>query len=729
MQGTLAGQTVANRYDLLELLGKGGMGEVYRARDRELDEIVAFKVIDPKRAADPAALARFRYEVKLARRVTHRNIARTFELGHDGHVTYCTMELVDGEALTARLRRGRLAVGEAAAIGAGICEGLAAAHGAGVIHRDLKPGNVLVTTDGRPVVVDFGVAAIVRTEGFGIAGTPGYMAPEQARGEAPTPASDIYAVGVVLYEMLTGTRAFTGDHARVLAAKLELPALRLPDDGHAPRELAELVARATTRDSAHRIANATELARELARWMDTTVAIESRVTGERRALRQVIVLPPQGDTERFHVALGVHQALLDRLAKIPQLRVLPRMKVDQRADAVVELRVGRALEVRVIRATGTLQLELPLAAEDLRSIADAAAAAIASAVDEARVLVDPQLSEATDLWLQARAIMHRNIADVAPAVALLERAIALAPDDTRIIAALAVVNARSAFFRSDQDEVMLARAVELVKAALEVAPDEADVQIAAGMIQLNLGDAPVAARHFRTAIALAPYAAEAHDGLGRMLVEAGYLEAGFARLRDACAIAPDLTTSGWAIARMYALEGQWDDVTRALDELVPNRAGPRPTFELRFALWRRDTAAALELRESYFQFAHRFHGVIAEGAYAALLGGQWNDWRDTFIAAANERGNRRRRAFMCQLIAEFAGFVGDPETCQTMLLHAMNAGLFDLHWLDRCPMLDGIRDSRAFLEVHARVEKRAHAILDAMYGDPASTDLSETVTD
>src|SRR5512138_1334678 len=115
-RGNLAGQTVAERYDILALLGSGGMGEVYRAQDRELDEVVAFKVINPERAADPAALARFRYEVKLARRVTHRNIARTYELGHDRGITYCTMELVDGESLSMILTRGKLATGQAAAI-------------------------------------------------------------------------------------------------------------------------------------------------------------------------------------------------------------------------------------------------------------------------------------------------------------------------------------------------------------------------------------------------------------------------------------------------------------------------------------------------------------------------------------------------------------------------------------------------------------------------------------
>src|SRR5687767_7765224 len=153
----LAGRTLAGRYDVLSSLGSGGMGEVYRARDRELDEEVALKVIHPERTAHPAALERFRREVKLARRVTHINVARTFELVRTDEITFCTMELVEGESLRQRLSRvHRLPPTEAVAIARELCDGLAAAHAAGVIHRDIKPENVLIASDGRVVLADFG---------------------------------------------------------------------------------------------------------------------------------------------------------------------------------------------------------------------------------------------------------------------------------------------------------------------------------------------------------------------------------------------------------------------------------------------------------------------------------------------------------------------------------------------------------------------------------------------
>ncbi|HUJ62399.1 MAG TPA: serine/threonine-protein kinase, partial [Kofleriaceae bacterium] len=262
----LVGRVLGNRYDVLELLGSGGMGAVYRARDRELDEQVAIKVIRGDLARSADMLERFRSEVKLARRVTHTNVARTFELGRADQLVFCTMELVEGESLTCQLRaRHHLTLAEAVAIACALCDGLAAAHAVGVIHRDLKPDNVLIARDGRVVLADFGVAALA-TEAGDVSGTPAYMAPEQARGEPATPAADVYAVGVVLYEMLTGHRAFAGDAARVLADKqvLERVAIAQPD---VPVELARVIAGATARELADRIATASALRRGLAAWL------------------------------------------------------------------------------------------------------------------------------------------------------------------------------------------------------------------------------------------------------------------------------------------------------------------------------------------------------------------------------------------------------------------------------------------------------------------------------
>src|SRR6187402_2607766 len=240
--GELAGRTLAARYEVLDLIASGGMGEVYRARDRELDDLIALKVVRPDLLAWPDVLDRFRREVKLARRVTHANVARAFELVIADGVTFYTMELVEGMPLSRRLASGRrLTVGEAAAIAVALCDALGAAHDAGIVHRDVKPGNVLIGEDGRIVLTDFGIAEANLTELGRLEGTPRFMAPEQAFGEAATPAADIYALGVVLYEMLTGTPAFGGSAAEILEAKQRVPHLAV--DGVDAR-LGEIVAAA-----------------------------------------------------------------------------------------------------------------------------------------------------------------------------------------------------------------------------------------------------------------------------------------------------------------------------------------------------------------------------------------------------------------------------------------------------------------------------------------------------
>ena len=203
MDVSTALEVVAGRYEILGFVGSGGMGTVYRARDRELDEIVALKIMRGELSYDPQALARFRREVKLARRVTHRNVARTFDIGEHAGMVFLTMELVGGESLAQRLaRKKRLPVERALEIALEIARGLSAAHAAGVVHRDLKPDNVLLSPEGRVVVTDFGIAfaedALARESGFRrLVGTPAYMAPEQL--EAPDRVDarvDVYALGL-----------------------------------------------------------------------------------------------------------------------------------------------------------------------------------------------------------------------------------------------------------------------------------------------------------------------------------------------------------------------------------------------------------------------------------------------------------------------------------------------------------------------------------------------------
>jgi hypothetical protein len=208
------GTVLAGRYRIVSLLGKGGMGEVYRADDLRLRQPVALKVLPPEVMSDPTRLSRLNDEVRLARQVTHPNVCRVHDIGEAGGLTFLTMEHVDGEDLASLLRRvGRLPAERAAVVARQICAGLAAAHERGVLHRDLKPANVMIDGRGRARLTDFGLAvaegdARGRVES---AGTPAYMAPEQLEGRPVSTKTDIYALGLVLYELFTGRRAFVAD--------------------------------------------------------------------------------------------------------------------------------------------------------------------------------------------------------------------------------------------------------------------------------------------------------------------------------------------------------------------------------------------------------------------------------------------------------------------------------------------------------------------------------------
>ena len=216
----LPGSLLAERYRVVALLGRGGMGEVYRADDLTLGQPVALKFLPEEAAKDPSLVERFRGEVRIARKVSHPNVCRIYDVGEVEGQTYLSMEYVDGEDLASLLRRiGRLPNDKAIDTARQLCAGLAAAHAKGVLHRDLKPANIMLDGRGQAVITDFGLAAFAnQAQGAEIrSGTPAYMSPEQLSGREVTEKSDLYALGLVLYELFTGKRAFSADNLAELA--------------------------------------------------------------------------------------------------------------------------------------------------------------------------------------------------------------------------------------------------------------------------------------------------------------------------------------------------------------------------------------------------------------------------------------------------------------------------------------------------------------------------------
>src|SRR5215210_4523377 len=291
-------------YEIVQAIGSGGMGDVYRARDSRLDRDVAVKVLPERFARDAEAKMRFEREAKAVAALTHPNILAIHDYGSDGGAAYSVTELLEGETLRRRIIEGPIPWRKAIEIGAAIADGLAAAHAKGIIHRDLKPENIFLTTDGRVKILDFGIAQLVRqespaegvdptsmptapmkTDPHSIVGTAGYMAPEQLRGEPVDATTDIFSLGALLYEMTTGRPAFI--RATVMdslsAILTDTPDVFTVSERLIPYELARIIQRCLEKKRAERFQSARDLSFALrALGTSTSLSFEAPAEVKRR---------------------------------------------------------------------------------------------------------------------------------------------------------------------------------------------------------------------------------------------------------------------------------------------------------------------------------------------------------------------------------------------------------------------------------------------------------------
>ena len=272
------GDVLGNRYEILQLLGEGGMGAVYCARDRELDRPVALKLIKPELSSNPAILARFKQELLLSRQVTHKNVVRIYDLGDADGVKFITMEFVEGRDLRAIMReKEKFSPEEAVEIMQQVCRALDAAHSVGVIHRDLKPQNIMREEGGRILVMDFGLARTMDRDGMtqtgALVGTMEYMSPEQALGKELDQRSDIFTAGLILYELLTGKMPFNADSAVASLIK-RIQERATPISAHddtIPGALTSIVNKCLEPDASLRYQSAREMLRDLDGWRGSQI--------------------------------------------------------------------------------------------------------------------------------------------------------------------------------------------------------------------------------------------------------------------------------------------------------------------------------------------------------------------------------------------------------------------------------------------------------------------------
>ncbi len=284
------GSTFAGRYQIIEELGKGGMGKVYKVYDTKIKEKIALKLIKPEIASDRETIERFSNELRLSRKIGHRNVCRMFDIGEAEGSHFITMEYVHGEDLKSLIRMsGSLSIGMALSVGKQVCAGLAEAHNLGVIHRDLKPQNIMIDKGGNAKIMDFGIARSVREKGITgpgvMIGTPEYMSPEQTEAKEVDQRSDIYSLGVILYEMATSQVPFQGETALSVAIKHKTEIPRDPKslNPDIPDDLQRLILRCLEKDKAKRYQSAAEVEGELDK-IEKGIPTAERVVPERKTL-------------------------------------------------------------------------------------------------------------------------------------------------------------------------------------------------------------------------------------------------------------------------------------------------------------------------------------------------------------------------------------------------------------------------------------------------------------
>ncbi len=752
------------------------MGSVHAARDHELDEEIAIKVLHSYIASMEGALDRFRREVKLARRVTHANVARTYDLGQSDGVCFITMELLVGESLSARIDREQLGLADALRITADIAQGLAAAHMAGVVHRDLKPDNVIIDVSGagpdggeRTVITDFGIAVLTakpRTGGADaarephtVAGTPAYMAPEQLEGKEQDGRTDVYALGVILFELLTRRAPFVAEDPYALAVA------RLTQDPLDPRDfvpdlpepvvrlIRDMLARPReARPDTAAVIERLEALRGNGRVRSGTVRrfdlgeVQARVAARAPTL---VVIPRIGPAEaRLEAELRLAEGVADALAAHSSIRAIAPSVVRARLAAspesidpavlLRELGASHWLEVSLDEAcpeAGTRarvrigDASLALVASEVVEGADAARAAVDVAARAGRALAGSSAASATGarakhpvdpraaaLYQEAMAELTRfGLDHTLRAVEILHRAEAIVPDDPFVASALGAALVKQWSFQGER--ALLGQAEEHSLRALAANPHIGETFNTIGILRLHQGDLRAAVRAFEEASARSPELAEPHSYVGRLLSEAGRTSEAEARLALAMRLDPDDQYAPSELSRIAALNGDFDRADALLEDALA-RNGQRivRATQARYALWRGDMTRLNELiteidrsEDPAFSLVKRvFVPIWRAFVVGDVLGPE--DPRLGLLETTASGTSMRMTTFWNQMLAETYARLGQAHAAIASIEKAVGRALVDVRWLDRCVLLDDLRADARFARARTATASRAASL-------------------
>jgi TolB-like protein len=593
---TLAPGTRLGPYEIVAPLGAGGMGEVYRARDSRLDREVAVKVLPDRLASDPRALERFEREAKAVAALSHPNILAIHDFGSQEGIRYAVTELLDGATLREHLEGGPIGPRKAVDYALQLAQGLGAAHDRGIVHRDLKPDNVFVTKSGHVKILDFGLARISElraenvtqaptaagaTEPGTILGTVGYMSPEQVRGLPADARSDIFSFGAVLYEMLSGRRAFRTDSAiETMNAILtqEPPEFSSAEGGQAiPVGLERIVRRCLEKNAGERFQSARDVgfAIEAVSGLSAPAATPPRAAegpGGKRSIAVLLFKDLARDPENAHLGIGLADATITELATVKSLLVRPTTAILRYGDRTVDPQeVGRALDVDAVvdasfqragsRLRVTVQLvrtsdgrslwgsKIDTSLDDIFDMQDQVSRKIAEALeveltpsDERRLARTPRpAGEAYELYLKGRAsLFHGTLSDVNTAIESFEQSRDADPRFALAWAGLSAAYLQMALNYEPEGDWQ-ARAAEMCERALSIDPQLPEGRYLRGSLLWTPRsgfDHAGAMRELVAAIAGRPSLSEAHTRLSVVLDHASMFEESLSASQAAVAIDP-----------------------------------------------------------------------------------------------------------------------------------------------------------------------------------------------
>jgi serine/threonine protein kinase/Flp pilus assembly protein TadD len=711
-------------YEILSGLGAGGMGEVYRARDSRLERDVAVKVLSDRFAQGQDAIARFRRENTVLAALSHPNIRAIYDIGQDKGRTYAVMELLEGETLACRLKRAYFDWRNAIQVAQAIADGLAAAHDKGIVHRDIKPENIFLTTDNTVKILDFGLARLegrnspegngssvttmLETQPGTILGTASYMSPEQVRGQPADARSDIFAFGCVLYEMLTGSRAFSRETAAETMTSVlnDAPPDLTESEVGAPGELQRVVAHCLEKKPLTRF----QTARDLAFALAGIAQLEDTSKSEGGAEASVAVLPfvnMSSDQENEYFSDGLAEELINALYKIDGLQVASRTSSFSFKGTNQDIReIGQRLNVRTVlegsvrKAGNTLRISAQLVnvsdgyhlwsetfdrrIEDVFAIQDEIAQAIVRALrvvlseEERRAIAKVPTGDvqAYEYYLRGRQFFRQFRREgLERARRLFMRAYELDPRCASAYAGVADC-CSLLYLYWGAPEAHVKEADEASRKALELDPELAEAHVARGLAVSLSKRYDEARREFETAIGQNPELFEAYYFYARACLVQGKLERAAELFEQASQVNPEDYQAPILLAEAYGGLGRKDESE------VANRKGLEAA-QRRLELFP-DDGRALTLGAS---------ALVGLGEHKCGL-----EWAERALAADPEEPS-----ILYNVACTYAR-LGHTERALDCLDEAVTFGFVQKGWIDHDATLDSLRSHPRFLTLLERLD-------------------------